>query len=66
MRRYIISFHAGLDGVRVSLVGNWGNIPFANSDEAENFIAEDSKGVPFKIEREVHRAPRKIGVIAYE
>ena len=66
LNRYIISIHQGLEGVRLSLVGNYGNIPFNTVDEAETFIKQECGSSPFTIEREVHRRRKRIGGLNHE
>lgn len=64
--RYIISIHQGLEGVRLSLVGNYGNIPFKDIDEAEAFAKQEAGSSPFTIEREVHRRRKRVGGFNHE
>jgi hypothetical protein len=48
--RFIITTHAGLDGARLSLSGQWGNLPFASIAAAEARAREVARGKPYTVE----------------
>jgi hypothetical protein len=49
-RRYIITRHAHLEGVRLSMPGHWGNLPFEDDAAAVSYATRDAGGPP-SIER---------------
>lgn len=51
MIAYRITSHNGLDGVRLSKLGHWGNIPHPDDNAAELAAEHDARGAPFRIER---------------
>lgn len=53
--QYSITQHSHLTGVRLSRAGQWGGLPFANADEAEQFARDDAGKNPLTIERAAFR-----------
>lgn len=49
--RYIIARHAGLDGVRLSKPGHWGNMPYPSDEAAVAAARRDAGRLPVEIER---------------
>lgn len=48
---FILTSHAHLSGVRLSLRGQWGNVPFDNEERAENRAAVVANGRAYTVER---------------
>lgn len=52
MIRYLVTTHAHLDGVRLSRLGHWGNVPYPD-DEAALAAAElDAAGQRYQVKRQ--------------
>jgi hypothetical protein len=49
--RYVITSHRHLTGVRLSRLGDWGNLPFGNESAARAHAKADASGRAFTIER---------------
>jgi hypothetical protein len=54
--RFLITTHGHLPGVRLSMIGNWGNIPFPDADKAADIARWHADGRPHKIERKAFPA----------
>lgn len=49
--QYLIATHDWLPGVRLSLKGGWGNVPYATDAQAEKAARFTAGGDPMVIER---------------
>lgn len=63
---FLISRHAHLDGVRLSLKADFGNLPFASAEEAEAEVKRIAAGRPFTIERKTFPALASFGAASHD
>lgn len=54
MIRYLVTTHGHLPGARLSRLGDWGNVPHASIEEAEEAARQDARGAPFRIARKAY------------
>lgn len=59
--RFTITTHPGIDGARLSLAGQWGNIPYPTIADAESAAQAEARGRSHTIEHHAVRANRRRG-----
>lgn len=65
MIEFVVSSHALLEGVRLSRLGSYGNVPFASEEEARAQAKLEARGAPHVVRVEHYPGPFKVkGVLA--
>ncbi len=52
---FVITTHRRLEGARLSLLGQWGNMPHPSVDAAREAARAHAAGQPMAIETKAHR-----------